>query len=127
MKITDNKSVDQIQNEFSALYPGLKIEFYNKSHGAYKASPKTELIDSDSKIGDIRTIHLEATVTFNPTMAVAEVEGILQDKYGLNVQILRRSKEIWLQTSATDDWTLEKQNLKGLHSIDPTLGLYSKP
>ena len=34
----------------------------------------------------------------------------------LNLQVFRKSSDIWLQTSATDHWTLEKQNGKGQRS-----------
>jgi hypothetical protein len=34
----------------------------------------------------------------------------------MNIQVFRRSGMLWLQTSATDDWTLATQELKGGHS-----------
>ena len=46
-----------------------------------------------------------------------KVESDFRDLFNLNIQIFRKSKDLWLQTSATDDWSLEKQNSKGLHSM----------
>ena len=40
----------------------------------------------------------------------------MKEKYSLNIQVFRKSADIWLQTSATDHWTLEKQNGKGQRS-----------
>ena len=57
-------------------------------------------------------------------MTVGEFEKIFYEKTSLGVQVFRKSAGIWLQTSSTDSWTLEKQNGKGERSdshveIDP--------
>ncbi len=49
-------------------------------------------------------------------MSVSELEQLFLTKYGLNAQVFRRSGNLWLQTSATDHWTLAEQNRKGGHS-----------
>jgi hypothetical protein len=33
--------------------------------------------------------------------------------YGLSVQVFRKSGNVWLETSATDNWTLRQQNNEG--------------
>ena len=126
MKISDSKTIKEIQKEFTSLYPGLKLEFYDHGHGAYKASPKSELISKEAKVGNIRSVHNEGDIELLPEMSVNLVESQMKKIYGLNVQVFRRSKDIWLQTSTTDDWSLEKQNQKGLHSMDSEIKLYDK-
>lgn len=125
MKISDERSIQEIQTEFSELYPGLKIEFYSEVHEVHKNSPSDLLLESSNLIGDIRDIHGTKEWKIEPTHSVAEVESTLKDTFGLNAQVFRKSKDIWLQTSATDDWTIEKQNLKGLHSMRPNSNLYN--
>ncbi|MBK6949217.1 MAG: hypothetical protein IPH16_15200 [Haliscomenobacter sp.] len=49
-------------------------------------------------------------------MTVREFEQAFYDTYGLNVQVFRRSGNIWIQTTATDSWTLAEQNRKGSSS-----------
>jgi hypothetical protein len=49
-------------------------------------------------------------------MTVAELERLFVENFGLNAQVFRRSGTLWLQTSATDNWTLAEQNRKGGHS-----------
>ena len=124
MIITDEKTIAQIQEEFHNKFPGLKIKFYATEHKKYEGSSDRDLLDRDLKIGDIRNIHETKDLKINPTDTVAYLEKIMHDVYGLNVQIYRRSKELWLQTSTTDDWTLEKQNSKGLHSMQSDVSLY---
>lgn len=120
MKITDQKTIAQIQEEFSALFPGLKIEFYKSRHQSNEGSPVIDQLSADMKIANVRSQHNEGDFDINPEMTVAQVEKGLADQFGLNVQIFRRSASIWLQTSATDHWTLEVQNRKGIHSTDFT-------
>ena len=124
MKISDSQTIKDIQKEFTSHFPGLKIEFYERSHGSYKASPKSALIPNEVIIGNIRSIHNEGDIELLPELTVNQVESQMKKIYGLNVQVFRKSKDLWLQTSTTDDWSLEKQNNKGLHSMDSDVKLY---
>jgi hypothetical protein len=118
MKITDHKTIAQIQEEFNELFPGLKIEFYVSQHDSKEGSPAADQLSTDLKIANVRSQHNEGDLVVDPSMTVAELEKGLASQFGLNVQIFRRSASIWLQTSATDHWTLEVQNRKGIHSTD---------
>lgn len=126
MKITNNKTISDLQEEFSSMYPGLRIEFYVSGHTSYEATPKSEAIDKDTTIKSIRNAGAEGDMELAPGMSVAYVESELKKRYDLNVQIFRKSADLWLQTSTTDDWTLEKQNTKGLNSVDPNVKLYDR-
>jgi hypothetical protein len=118
MKIVAHKSLKEIQEEFHIMFPGLKIEFYQKPHSQDNGSPKEEQIDSVFTIGEIATLEIDREIVITPNMKVSAVEQLFADHYGLYPQIFRRSANLWLQTSKTDDWTLEVQNRKGLHSAE---------
>lgn len=126
MRISDQITIGELQEEFSTLFPGLKIEFYKTKHQHYMPSPKNELLDALSKIGDIRKVHTEGLLNICPLMRVVDFEDEMKKIYGLNIQVFRKSIDIWLQTSSTDDWSLAKQNEKALRSIDPEVTLYMK-
>ena len=36
-----------------------------------------------------------------------------EDQYGIHVQVFRKSKSLWLETTATDNWSLREQNKTG--------------
>ena len=116
MIIQDSKTIGQIQKEFQGKFPGLKIEFYESSHEEHKGSNPNTQYEPSVSLRDIRSQHTEGDVTIRPEMTISEVEGMFEELFGLHVQIFRRSKGLWLQTISTDDWTLEKQNRKGIHS-----------
>lgn len=116
MIIQDSKTIEEIQREFNALYPGLKIEFYRFPHAQFKGSLKDNQYTPDLHLFEIREHHNEGEITISPEMTVEQVEGLFEELYGLHVQIFRKSNRIWLQTSKTDSWTLFEQNRKGLRS-----------
>ena len=55
----------------------------------------------------------EESVVITSKMTVTEIEKSFNRFYGLNTQILRKSGNIWLGTTVTDNWTLEEQNKQG--------------
>ena len=40
-------------------------------------------------------------------------EKIFKDQFSLAVQVFRRSGNLWLETTMTDNWTLRQQNEHG--------------
>lgn len=119
MTIRDSKRIEDIQREFSDKFPYLKIEFYQKAHALGAGSSDANLILSKSLIGDVRAIHTEGDLNISEELTVAEVETKFAKKYGLHAQIFRRSSGLWLQTTATDHWTLHQQNGKGKEEAQP--------
>ena len=115
MRIDDAKTVAEIQGEFSSLFEGLKIEFYKVGHADHKGSKKEDQYPSSKVLADIRTTHQSGDLVIDDKMSTAELEEAFETKFGLNVQVFRKSGNIWLQTSATDDWSLAKQNEKGMN------------
>ena len=54
----------------------------------------------------------------NKSSKLSDVEKEFEDKFGIYVQVFRRSKDLWLQTVSTDHWDLKTQNSKGIHSVE---------
>jgi hypothetical protein len=113
MVITDNKKLRQIQIEFNKKFPYLKIEFYFKRHESGEGSPVKERIDPELTIGAVRSVHLEGDMNIDGHLKVGSFEQEFFEKYGLSVQVFRKSGNLWIQTTSTDDWTLAHQNRKG--------------
>jgi uncharacterized pyridoxal phosphate-containing UPF0001 family protein len=115
MKITINdlRKINAIQKEFNDVFPFLLIQFFCKPHTKAGASPKKQIEDSSKTLGECRTIHTKGHITIAPSMTAADIEEQFRDRYGLSVQVFRKSGKSWLETSATGEWTLEKQNAEG--------------
>ena len=116
MIIQDIKTLMEVQKEFSQKFPFLKIKFYAGTHQAGETSPMQQKLDSQLTIGEARTIHDEGDLSINANQKISTLEQNFMEKFGLNVQVFRKSGNLWLQTSKTDHWTLAEANRKGEHS-----------
>lgn len=108
--IHDQLSIDELQQQFNSKYPYLKLECFTKPHGIHSGSRKENMIPSDTLVKDCRSKHKDGQLEINPDHTVAQIEKSFQDIFGLYVQVFRKSGNVWIETTVTDDWTLEKQN-----------------
>lgn len=116
--INDNTSLREIQLVFSNFYPYLYIEFYKKPHQEYESSEERDKIESDTTIGTIKKTHISGVLEIQPLYKVSDVEKEFRERFGISVQILRKEKDIWVQTTGADDFTLKELNEMGRNSSD---------
>lgn len=108
--IDDNRELNEIRESFSDHFPYLKLEFFQHAPKKDGSSPKSDMITGNLKVGEIRSIHNEGHVVIKGDISVGSLETEFKDKYGIYIQVFRNSGGIWLETSATDNWTLDEQN-----------------
>jgi hypothetical protein len=119
--INDGRALREIQSEFSKEFPYLKLEFFQKTHIKREPSPKLRLYSADRKVGTCRKLHNEGTVTIVRNKTVAALEQELWDHFGLSAQVFRKSGNLWIETTLTDLWTLDRQNKEGKEFSSPML------
>jgi hypothetical protein len=108
LKITSDQTLTQVKEAFHKLLPFMKIEFFHHSHTQGEGSPKADMIEGNIQIAELIKGHDPGTIEFNYSTLVYELESKLQDYFGLNVQIFRKSGRLWLESTVSDNWTLEK-------------------
>ena len=113
ISIEDGKKIQLIQQEFNAMFPYLKIEFFSTPHKNNEGSAKKIIRSSYSTIGECRSIHNSGVVYITADMSVKDLEQMFYNTFGLSTQVFRKSGRVWLETTVTDKWTLEKQNHEG--------------
>lgn len=109
IEIDDTKTIAQLQDEFSAKYPYLKIEFFEQPHGDQEASAGAKFAPQQV-IGQVRQKHVYGIISLEPTRQTGAVEQEFAERFGLNVQVYRKLLDRWAQTSGTDALTLGEQN-----------------
>jgi hypothetical protein len=107
--IDDAKKLTQLKNEFNHFFPYLSLEFFESRDTGNR---KIHTLDGIT-VGKCRKSQEPATFTVSPKMSVADLENILKERFGLNVQVLRKSGMVWLKTTHTDAWSIEQQNTQG--------------
>lgn len=116
MRIEKQHTVQEFFNQFNNKFPYLKLEFYTRSHDHHQGSPAMDQVPHHTSLSELNPYLAEEVVQIDEGMTVAEFENLIKNKFNLNVQVFRKSNDVWLQTTTTDHWTLEKQNGKGERS-----------
>jgi len=114
IKISPEMTIDAVQTAFHDEYPHLKLVFFTKPHKAFKGSPAKFMIqDRSQKLSTLEKQPSAGFLYLEPEMPVWQVERLFESEFGLHVQVFRQSGNTWLETSVTDNLSLEQQNAKG--------------
>jgi hypothetical protein len=113
IKIDIENTTESVNAQFNAVYPFLRIGFFKEPHAFGKSNGKNKVINDSMKIGQIKRSIQSGIIEINGNTTVWELENSFQKHFGLNVQVFRKSGNIWLETTATDNWTLQQQNEQG--------------
>lgn len=102
----------QLQEEFNAEFPYLKLEFFKHAHKVHEGNARGDIITAaDAARTRLRKATTDLVITED--MTVMELEQQLSSHFGLSAQVFRKSGRSWLETTVTDDWTLKHQNEQG--------------
>ncbi|WP_207492406.1 hypothetical protein [Aridibaculum aurantiacum] len=112
LNINNDTVVKNLQAQFNNLYPYLKIEFLAapKRQNGYS---RAEKVPASATFRALYTLDKEVAIDVNRNRTVAEVEHDFKENTGLSIQLYRKSGNVWIETSLTDDWTLGRQNDAG--------------
>ncbi|WP_288072941.1 hypothetical protein [Hydrotalea sp.] len=115
LTINDNKNIQTLQSEFNAMFPFLRLMLTKaQTEGATSRNISVKQpFDEHTTLLAYKIAPDAAPITIYPEMTVSELEHQFVQQYGLEPIILRKSGKVWIETSITDDWTLEEQNTQG--------------
>lgn len=112
MRITKDTRLEDIQQAFSERFKGLKLDFFKKPHLDTEASSKKSMITTEVKVKDLNSAAPDTEIKWSASMTVSGVEQGLENQLGLHAQVFRLTGTSWIETTTTDDYTLEKQMKK---------------
>ncbi|MBB1284031.1 hypothetical protein HRH25_06570 [Flavisolibacter sp. BT320] len=119
LSISKKTTVKEVKDQFSTLFPFLKLAFFLQKHDEGEHSdPALQLSDNAILSGQLQTL-TEGDFHFSPELSVGAFEQRLQQEHGLPVQVFRRSGKVWLETVQTDHLSLTQQNEKGKEASLP--------
>ena len=113
LHITSNRLISEIQNEFNKAFPFLKLEFFNNKSFLHSNFSASQIVSSNRKIGDSMLNKTGGEIEIEESMKVNVLERLFKDQFSLAVQVFRKSGNLWLETTITDNWTLLQQNNHG--------------
>lgn len=109
--INDHRKIFAVKEEFSMLFPNLKIEFLGRPNKVGEAASK-KIVRESKTLGDCRIIHTKGELTVSPSMTVADLQQTLNDNYGISILVFVKSGKEWVETKENGGLTLDEQNKK---------------
>ena len=110
MEISNNRQLKDLSKDFEKQFPYLKTAFYKAPYRKGRSCNESYLLDPELTVGSVRQQSNFGYFTLDEDMSVGTFEQLIWDLYGLHVQVFRKSYGKWLQTWATDNWSLRDQN-----------------
>lgn len=111
--ITKNETLKEISEAFNTKFPYLKLAFYEHVHAPGQGSPKSDQLDHKLTIAEAGTFDHDEHFSIDGHLKVRNFERNFQEHFGIGVQVMRKSGTLWLQCTATDEWTLARENRVG--------------
>lgn len=109
LEINDNTSLMQVQEQFNKAYQYLWINFYYTSF--YTTSDTAlEKINKNVKIKNIANVTGTTVINIDKNVSIHQLEEDFFNILGLKAKICRKSGNVWVETTFTGNWSLERQN-----------------
>jgi hypothetical protein len=105
----DFMQLKEIKDAFNQKFPHLRIEFYSKGHNEGEGTSAAAIYDENLRLVDIRKEGKMGSINIHGNMKTSTMEAIFAEEFGIHIQVFRKSGNVWLQTTATDDWSLAEQ------------------
>jgi glycerol-3-phosphate O-acyltransferase len=126
LQIDTETKIRDVQRKFTEVYPFLKVEFYKKPYSEKKVSAIKDRISPDEIISEQAKFFKAESVDINRHRTVAALEKECYEKFGIAMQVSRKTGNIWIETSKTDDRTLKEQNQLGKTMSSRQVGILSE-
>jgi len=110
--IDDNMNISMVQKDFSQMFPYLRLEFFTQPQFDNGSLPK-KLIPVSTTFRNLRKAIGSEAISITPAMTINDLEKNFRSNYGLFIKVYRKSGKAWLETTLTNEWTLEEQNKAG--------------
>ena len=107
--ITSDKPVRDMQREFTEAFPFLKLEFFIPGSAARRNVPTELFLTVKIEQGN----HDKAEnrkILLTPFLTAKELTKKCEEVFGVTVKVYRRFSNLWLETSITENFTLQQQN-----------------
>ena len=110
--IDKESKVDDVKKIFTSCYPFFKIELYKKPFANNFIAVKKEPLPATIRLNEFIRTADEIVIDISHNVTVAELESQFNN-IGFVTEVFRKSGNVWIASSLTDNWTLQQQNAEG--------------
>ncbi len=104
-----DQQIGELRKAFNTLFPRLTVRLFTEAHAVGEGSPLKEQVEDDQTLETWLNTKGSASIEVRPDMTISEFESLLES-HGLHAQVFRRSGSLWLETTQSDGWTLDRAN-----------------
>lgn len=108
-RITKDTQTSELKTSFMEHFEGLKIEFFFHSHEHEEGSPKKDMLQASKTLAELNPDLADRDVSLDGEMSVNQVEDFFENELGLHIQVFRKMNISWIETTATDKYSLNEQ------------------
>jgi hypothetical protein len=101
-----------VKKIFTTCYPFLKIEFYKKPPSHAAVIQKKEIMPFNLPLIQFTNGNGKTVIDIGRSITVEQLEDQFAS-LGLLSEVFRKSGNVWIETSLTNNWTLQQQNMEG--------------
>ncbi|HXB45016.1 MAG TPA: hypothetical protein VNV85_13200 [Puia sp.] len=120
LRIEKGVLIKDKQAEFNVVYPYLKIEFFKLTHLQTDGRKQLDKVKSKPvPVGSSERFTKSATINIEGKTTAYTLEKQFLEKFDLSIKLFRKSGSLWIETTLTENWSLEKQNEEGEFMSSP--------
>ncbi len=109
LKVNGKSTTKELRDAFMDSFDGMKIEFFRHSHEHEEGSPKKDMVNEELSLSELNASIPELQLSIDEQMTVNQVEDLFKERLGLHIQVFRKMNMTWIETTATDSYTLREQ------------------
>ena len=114
LRIEKGNLIKDTQKEFNLAYPFLKIEFFKLPFPEQKRKLlKSEKTTGVEPVSKSEKFLKSGIINIDNKRTAADLEKDFWEICDLSIKLFRKSGSLWIETTLTDNWSLEKQNEEG--------------
>jgi hypothetical protein len=119
LKINKQSTIGEIQDSFNNQFEFLKLGFFVDRNNDGKLSADEEMKHRNIILGSFKEFKNEGEIEITDSTSVVDLENLFNERFGLDVQVFRKSSNLWLITTKTDNWTIDQQNKQAKEMSNP--------
>lgn len=114
MEILNTRTIADLQKDFSAVFPFLKLEIVIAKHA--RVTNGSAFYSPDRLLENCRRIRHEGLLIINKDASIQSFQQNMLNDYGLNIEVFRKCGNSWIATTLSRSWSLERQNNEGFET-----------
>lgn len=117
LTLTGDTSITELNKAFNSYFPFLRLQFNSVTQSLGDRSYLSLKENEQVKLSEISDDFSGGVLFFKPITTIKEFVQKVQKVHGLQVRLLRRSGDIWIEAYESEEMTLQIENALGAASI----------